>query len=741
MRLFIYIIFMVIFSFKVNAEIINKIEIEGNNRISNSNIILFGKIELNEDHDNNKINRILKNLYETDFFEKINISTKNNILIIKVQENPIIQSIEITGVKNKTVLELLKDNLSLKEKNPFVENKVRRDEIKLKNILKINGYYFSKIKSKVKNNVNNTIDLKYEIELGEKAYISSIKFIGDKKIKDRKLKNIIVSEENKFWKFISKKKFVDSNRIKLDEKLLKNYYKNNGYYNVKVYSSFAQLIDSNNFELVFNINAGEKFKFNNITLDIPKGFSKDNFQEISKTMNKLKGKNYSINRIDKILKEIDKIVIQKQFEFINASYSETLGTKNIDLNIKLTESRKEYVEKINILGNYITNESVIRNEIISDEGDPYNEILFKKSINKIKSRNIFKTVQTNVKDGTSDQLKVIDVIVEEKPTGEISAGAGTGTSGSSISFSIAENNYLGRGSKVNLSATLSDDSLEGKFRISEPNFKNSDKTLNTTIESSRNDLMSKFGYETNETGFSFGTTFEQYQDIFFSPEISMYYESLTTSSMASNAKKKQEGDYLDTNFSYSLNLNKLNQNFQPTDGYRSTFSQSLPILADDKSISNAYEYANYTKLRNETVFSFIFFAKSINNFDDDVRISKRIFIPSRKLRGFAVGKIGPKDSNDFIGGNYGTAMNLAATLPNFMKDLENIDFSLFLDTANVWGVDYNSSLDSNKIRSSTGIAVDWFTPIGPLSFSLASPITKSSTDETETFRFRIGTTF
>ena len=741
MRLFIYIFFIVFLSFKVNSEIINKIKIEGNNRISNSNIILFGKINLNENYDNNKINRTLKNLYETDFFEKINISTKNNILIIKVQENPIIQSIDITGVKNKTVLKLLRDNLSLKEKNPFVENKVRRDEIKLKNILKINGYYFSKIKSKVKNNLNNTVDLRYEINLGEKAYISSIKFIGDKKIKDRKLKNIIISEESKFWKFISKKKFVDSNRIKLDEKLLKNYYKNNGYYNVKIYSSFAQLIDSNNFELVFNISAGEKFKFNNITLDIPKGYSKDNFEEISKTMNKLKGKTYSINRIDKILKEIDKIVIQKQFEFINASYSETLGTKYIDLNIKLTESRKEYVEKINILGNYITNESVIRNEIISDEGDPYNEILFKKSINKIKSRNIFKTVQTNVKDGSSNQLKVIDVIVEEKPTGEISAGAGTGTSGSSISFSIAENNYLGRGSKVNLSATLSDDSVEGKFRISEPNFKNSDKTLNTTIESSRNDLMSKFGYETNETGFSFGTTFEQYQDIFFSPEISMYYESLTTSSKASNAKKKQEGDYFDTNFSYSLNLNKLNQNFQPTDGYRSTFSQSLPILADDKSISNAYEYANYTKLKNETVFSFIFFAKSINNFDEDVRISKRIFIPSRKLRGFAAGKIGPKDSDDFIGGNYGTAMNLAATLPNFMKDLENIDFSLFLDTANVWGVDYNSSLDSNKIRSSTGIAVDWFTPIGPLSFSLASPITKSSTDETETFRFRIGTTF
>ena len=735
-------IFAIIFiSFKANAEVIKKIEIEGNNRISDSNVILFGNINIDEDYDFKKINKVLKDLYETEFFEDVSISINNEILFVKLIENPIIQSIEITGVKNKSVLKLLNDNLSLKEKNPYVENKVRRDETKLKNILKVNGYYFSEINSKIKKNENNTLNLRYEINLGEKAFITKIKFIGDKKIKDRKLKNVIISEESKFWKFLSNKKYVDANRIKLDENLLKNYYKNNGYYSVNVNSSFAQLIDSNNFELVFNIDAGSKYKFKEINIDIPKSFPTENFSEIKETTNKLKGRDYSINRIDKILKEIDKIVIQKQFEFLNASYTEILGENTIDLNIKLTESRKEYVEKINILGNYITNESVIRNEIISDEGDPYNEILFKKSINNIKSRNIFKTVKTNIKEGSSNQLKVVDVVVEEKPTGEISAGAGTGTSGSSISFSIAENNYMGKGSKVNLSATLSDDSVEGRFRISEPNFRNSDKTLNTTIESSRNDLMSKFGYETNETGFSFGTTFEQYQDIFFSPELSMYYESLTTSSKASNAKKKQEGDYFDTNFSYSLNLNKLNQNFQPTDGYRSTFSQSMPLLADDKSISNAYEYANYTKFKNETIFSFIFFAKSINNFDDDVRISKRIFIPSRKLRGFAAGKIGPKDNNDFIGGNYGTAMNLAATLPNFMKDLENIDFSLFLDTANVWGVDYNSSLDSNKIRSSTGVAIDWFTPIGPLSFSFASPITKSSTDKTETFRFRIGTTF
>ena len=190
--------------------------------------------------------------------------------------------------------------------------------------------------------------------------------------------------------------------------------------------------------------------------------------------------------------------------------------------------------------------------------------------------------------------------------------------------------------------------------------------------------MSKYGYETQKTGFSFGTSFQQYQDIFFSPSISTYFESLDTSADASAAKKKQEGDYFDTNFSYSLTLNKLNQNFQPSDGYKSSFFQSFPILADDKSIINSYEYSTYNKLGNDSVISFIFFTKAINSLDDDVRVSKRIFIPSRKLRGFASGKVGPKDGGDYIGGNYGSAINVAATLPKLFVDLQNVDLSIFL---------------------------------------------------------------
>ncbi len=723
------------------ANEVDKIEIEGNVRISDETIKLFGDIDINKSYDNLELNKIIKNLYKTNFFEDIQISINGKTLYINVIENPIIQTIIFSGVKNKSIIDLLGKQLKMKEKSSFIKSQIKIDESILKNTLRANGYLFSEVTTKIKKNDNNTVDLNYEIELGEKAYIYNIKFIGNKKVKDRKLKNVIISEESKFWKFISNRKFLDRKRIKIDENLLRNFYKNNGYYDVNINSTFAQIVKKNQFELIFNIDAGEKYFFNNIILDIPETFNDDNFKDIRKTLNKLRNENYSLNRINEILNEIDKIVLQKQFQFINATYKENIKGNKIDLIINLTESEKTYVERINIYGNYITNENVLRNSIITNEGDAFNEILFKKSINKLKSKNIFEKVETNISEGSSPQNKIININVVEKPTGEIAAGAGTGTNGTAISFSISENNYLGQGTKLRANATLSDDSVEGLFSITNPNFKNTDKSLITTIESTKNDLMSKYGYETSKIGFSFGTSFEQYQDIFFSPSISTYLESLDTSSKASSAKRKQEGEYFDTNFSYSLTSNKLNQSFQPTDGYRTKFFQTLPILADDKSILNAFEYSKYTELENESVISFLFFARAINNFDDDVRVSKRIFIPSRKLRGFVSGRIGPKDSGDYIGGNYGSAFNVAATLPNLLVDLQNIDFSIFFDSANVWGVDYDSSLSSSKIRSSTGLAVDWFTPIGPLSFSFAQPISKASSDQTETFRFQLGTTF
>ncbi len=726
------------------AQIINDIKVDGNQRISKESIIVFGGIDFNKNYSDDDLNVILKNIYETNFFKEINLKIYNSILEVSVIENPIIENLQINGIKTKNLTELLFDKIKLKNRSSYIESSFLSDLNLIKNIIKNNGYYFAEIKtSSILNKEQNSIRLSYDIDLGKRAKIHEVQFIGDKKIKDRKLKNIIVTEEFKFWKFISQSIYLNYERIELDKRLLANFYKNSGYYNVKITNSFVEFNNNNSFKLIFNIDSGKKFKFNDLTLVLSDDYDSKYFSKINETLIKLKNQDYSLNKVEKILREVDKIALTRQYQFIDASLEETIiNTDKLDISISLKDNAKYYVEKINIFGNNYTIEEVIRNSLIVDEGDPYNEILFNKSVNNIKAKNIFSKVETDISPGSSEGLKVVNLTVEEKPTGEISLGAGVGTSGGTIGGGIKENNFLGKGIKLNSNLHISENTIKGQFIYEKPNFNYSDNSLFTSIRSTSTDNITDFGYKTSDLGLSLGTSFEQFENLYFRPEIDVSFEKLETTSSASTSLKKQEGNYFDTYFNYNLDYDLRNNKFRADEGYRNTFYQELPLVSDNYEIINSFESTRYQKIL-DTVTKVSFYGKAVNTLNNEnVRISKRLYMPSSKLRGFESGKIGPVENNDYIGGNYISAFNFSATLPQLLPSFQNLDFSLFVDAANVWGVDYNSAIDDNNtIRSSAGMAMDILTPIGPLNFSLSQPITKSSTDKTESFRFNLGTTF
>ena len=728
------------FSF-AKSEVIKSIKIEGNQRVSDETVIMFSKLKIGDQINSSNLNKALKELYYTDYFKNVQVITENGLVYIDVIENPIIQSVKINGIDNNRINEKIRDVTLKIEKYPFVENKISDQVSLIKNILKSNGYYFVNVKTLTINNDNNTIDLVYEIELGDIAKIKKISFIGNKIFRDNLLRNVIISEENKFWKFLTPNKFLDTNRLNADISRLNKYYKNRGYFNVKIKSTTAVINDENQFELIFNINAGKKYYFDDIQILNTNISLDESIEYFQKKFDDLKGKKYSEKVIQNYIDELNEFILENNFVFINARYDQKVRDNNkIDIIVNFNNLDKEYVERINIKGNFLTDEKVIRNKLIIDEGDAYNDLLFDRSIQKVKSMNIFKSVV--YKSKTEDNFnKTIDIVVEEKPTGEIFAGAGTGTTGSSITAGLKENNYLGLGIKLDTNLTLSDDAIMGKFSVLNPNYSNSDKSLKTVIESSVNDYMSTSGYKTKRTGFSLGTEFEQMNNLFVNLNLSNYYEDLETSSSATDILKKQEGNYFENLVSYSIIYNKLDQDYQPTDGFINRFSQTFPVYSDDVSFENQFTSSMYHSLGENLILSANFFLKTINSLDDNVRVSKRVFIPTKRLRGFESGKIGPKDGTQYIGGNYASALNLNSTLPNIFFENDNVDLNFFLDLANVWEVDYNSSLDSNKVRSSTGIAVNWFSTIGPLTFSYAIPLSKSDTDVTEKFRFQIGTSF
>ena len=741
--IFQFIVFSFFITFSVYSKNYEKIIINGNERISEDTILVFS--ELNDDLllDENLINDILKRLYNSGFFKDVSIKIENNNLIINVIENPIIQTVFIEGIKRKKTEESLYEILSLKDRSSYNLSSVKKDENTILSFLKEQGYFFSNVNSSYQDLGDNKIDLLYKIKLGEKAKISKISFIGDKKFKDSTLRNSIISEEYRFWKFISGKKYLNENLINYDKRLLNNFYKNKGFFNVKIESSFANYLGKDKFEIIYNISAGKKIYFNEFIINLPIDYDKNNFSELNKTFDKFKGEAYSLNAIDKILNEIDKIVLNKQFEFLKSSVSEQIQDDQISLIFDIAESEKFYVEKINIFGNNITREDVIRNNLVVDEGDAFNELLQAKTLNNLKSLNFFSKVETEVIDSKNQNNKIINITVEEKPTGEIMAGAGVGTTGGTVAFGVTENNFLGRGIEFSSDLSISEESLKGLIAINNPNYKGSNRSLNTSLESTVTDRLKDFGYKSNKAGFSIGSGFEFYEDLYWNTGISGYVEKLETDGSASATMKKQEGSYFDGYFNQTFRYDKRNQRYKTSNGYISRFTQNIPLISDNYTLTNGYDYKIYNQWFDENIVSLGFYLKTTNSLTgDNVKLSDRLYLPATKLRGFESGKVGPKDGTDFVGGNYASTINLATTLPQILPSLQNTSFSLFFDAANVWGVDYSSSLaDESEIRSSIGMAVDFFTPVGPLNFSFSEPITKGKNDITESFRFNLGTTF
>ena len=727
----------------INAEIIEKIFINGNNRISDMTIQMFANVEIKDEISNKRLNLILKDLYGTNYFEDVSVSFENKILTIFVKENPIVQKINYKGVKSKTLLESIIADKLIREKSSYNLIILQDEKNRLNKIVKDMGYFNTEIQISVEKLDESLVNINFNINLGDKAKIKKISFIGNKVFKDSKLKRIIASTEYKFWKIISGKKYLNPSLVDLDIRLLNNFYVNNGYYNAAINSSFAKLLNDNEFELIFNIDAKDKIYFGELYLDLPIDFDKQNFESINKLFKKVSNEPYSINTINKILKEIDDITALEQYQFIKASVVENIVSDKINLTFKIDETEKLYVKKVNIYGNTVTDEAVIRNQLQLDEGDPYNEILFKKSINNIKSLNFFRSVDYNILNNDDLGTKTLEIFIEEKPTGEISATAGFGTEGGSIGFGIKENNFIGKGVSLDSNFLLSEESFKGKFAFTNPNYKNSDKSLSLSIEATENDNMEKFGYKSNKTGFEIATNFEYLDDFRLGLGLTNFYEVIKTDSTASEAQKKQKGNYWDSFLNLNFNYDKRNQKFQTSSGYRSYYSLALPIISENNTLKNFYNYSNYFDLYDQNISSFSLMFRTANSItNDDVKLSERINLPSSKLRGFEAGRVGPKDGEDFVGGNYAASVNFSSTLPQLLEESQNVDFSFFIDVANIWGVDYDNSIDDNgAIRSSTGIALDWFTPVGPLSFSLALPITKKNGDKTETFRFSLGTSF
>ena len=724
---------------------IKKVTIVGNSRV-NSNTIESLVDKQISNIDSIYINNLTKKIYDTDFFSDVKIVYNQDTLTITVSENPIVNFFYLNGVKDSD-LDQINKIVTLKENSIFSNSKLKKDVELVKEFLNSSGYYRATILPEVIKIDNNQVNLIINIDKKEISKIKNIYFIGNKFFSNSQLLDVITSTEDGWWKLFSSSPLSEQ-RIEYDKQLLKDFYKSKGFYDVQIESVFANVEKNDNFSLTFSINSGKKYKFGNIEVKtVNLSYNEKDIFEIKNISNKLlKNEFYSPIIISKLNKQTTNYLESNRYDNFDINIQELKRNNDeiIDIEIQLNNVKKILISKINIQGNSITEEKVIRDNLLLAEGDYLNSSKVKKSIDNIKSKQLFSRVEYKIEDLDKKDFKNFNLFVKEQPTGSISAGVGYGSNGGLFEASINEKNFLGQGINLNFTGRLSTEVVRGEFSYLNPNFIDSNKELSASAYSEVDDYQNS-GYQNTRTGAKLATKYEIYEDIFFRPNVGIQHDKLEASSSASSLLKTRQGNFLTTSLGYNFSVDKRDSRFNPTSGSLFYFDQNISTLFSDiPTVQTGIGSTFYQELLSD---KFIGSAKiklaNVFAFDNkDVKLSDRLFSSQNDLRGFEIRGVGPVDNGDHVGGNNLATLSLKSTFPNPIPESLKANSFIFFDVGNVWGADYSDLISgSSKVRSSTGIALDLMSPVGPLSFSYSIPLSKASTDKEQRFLFNIGSSF
>ena len=720
------------------------IKIIGNQSISKETVLNYANSK-KEILNTDDLSIFQKKLFETNFFSKVDVKISGNEVIVHLSENPIVEYLVITGLeKNQDLIKRVEKVITLKENNIFSEFLLNNDIKSIYELLSAEGYFKSTVEYKVNQIKNNKVNIFLDIKLNQKFFVKNIFFIGDKKISTSDLKSIISTTEKSWLDLFGNSSVPSVDRINFDISSLKNFYLSKGYYDVQISNGSIDIVEKNMVNITFVINAGDMYVFDKIIINNKSvSLKNEDLLFFNKKTKSIEGNNYSPNSIGNLLKTFNDYFSQNNI-LLKTDYSlNKLSPAKISLTFNISDvNEKRLISNIKVNGNEITEETVIRNAIFFSEGDVFNSFNISRSLDSLKSLNIFKKVNIDTKDEENTKNINVNISVEEKPTGEISAGAGVGTAGAVISFMLKESNLFGKGINSDISLSLGTEKVLGRVGLSDPNYNNKGNSLKGSL------YISQYNYDNSKydnkvIGSDISTSYEVFKDITLETGFSADLDSIDVQSGASELIKSRDGNYTTTKLFYNVYQDKRNRKYQPTSGYTAGFGQGLAtLLSDVPYITNSIFGSVYNEFADGFLGTFKYKVKSINSFGDkDIKLSDRIFLSGSELRGFTPRGTGPTVGNDHVGGNYSYSTSVATTVPNGLPDSWGTKSNIFFDAANVWGTDFSGALDNNKIKSSFGVGAEWVSPLGPLSVTYSVPVSKDSTDSIENFTFRIGGIF
>ena len=737
----IYLLFLIIFSFKISANQ-NNFEFEISGNINTDREVISTIIDTMPDNiDDEFSNYLLKELNNTGLFKDIKIRLVNNKYFIDVIEYPVIQKIYFNGN------ERFKDE----ELNQFVDelnfNIYNKSNIKIF-ISELNSIYssfgYNDIKIDLTEDISdqNLATIYLDITENKITNIKSIKFIGNMNINSLDLEDVIKSKVRKLTNIFANNNFKPM-QVDTDRQRLLNFYKEKGYADIQVNYNI-EFFDNNTVIIYFNINEGNAYevgeiKYLNNSQDNNINDILDNYFETNNFVNSI----YNISLAENIEKDLSDIIKNSGMQFFEINKRVKLNINKADLLFEINSSNPIYINNINISGNTRTQDYVIRRELDISEGDALllnDTNVIRKQINSLGFFENVEVTKTNL-DGN---LVNIDINIKENQTGSFTAGASFGTlDGISLATGLNESNIAGTGRKVEFTFNNSDKNSEYKFNTTDRFFLNQNVDLTYGLSFKESDFSKSSSYEKDNYKLSSGISYEFQDNLYHTVTLSYELDDIliTDASTASSTIKDVEGGSVKFLLENGITYNTLNSLLFPRNGNYMRFSNVIETPSSSKNgyFKNTVTLKKYKEFKNDIASFQVMIGNIISLNDSDILPNDKYSLGGRWLRGFDNYGAGPRDSRtSYIGGN-----NILATKVDYSKLLfENDDnpiyFNIFNDIGIVWDNRTTPTHSEESIRSSAGFGIKFYSFIGPIAFTWGFPIQDESYDIKRMFTFSLG---
>lgn len=743
--------------------VVNRIVVQGAQRIDESTVLSYLPIQPGDTVDPVVIDVAVRTLSRTGLFADIQMGVQNGDLIVQIVENPIINQVVFEG-NNALGEDKLREEVTISPRGIYTRAKVQEDVGKIVELYRLSGRISASVTPKIVQLEQNRVDVIFEIDEGPETGVRSITFLGNSAFSDRDLREVMITRQSVWWNFLDSNDNYDPNRLDYDREQLRKFYTNRGYYDFRVVSSVAELAPDNSaFNITLTVDEGDRYNFGEVKVVTENDRLNADFLTLLLPIRS--GDLYESDKIESAVDALTYAAGSAGYAFveINPTYEANPDTDTVDVTFNVREGQRVYVDRINIVGNTRTIDPVLRREMMVTEGDAFNRTLLERSRNNLRALGFFKDVKVEEARGSAPDRSIVNVTVEEQPTGELSLGAGFSSVDSFVlNIGISERNFRGRGQSVVARVEWGSLRQQIDFRFTEPRFLGRDLRAGFDMFHSRYDLSEYSSYDYRSTGAGLrlayplnGYTLLSLRYFIKDDEI-IVPTNYCRGGSGSAALCDQIGAFLNSSAGYTLLVDRRNDPIRPTRGWTGSIRQDLAGIGGDVNyLKTEADVSAYWGIAPEWVVTASASTGYVSGWNGDpVRINDRFFKGGNSFRGFETAGMGPRDllTTDALGGNFYIIGTMELTVPNRLPEEYGIRTSLFVDvgtlgllddryTINSLGLPDTNIADELSLRASAGLSIHWKSPMGPIRFDLSQILGKEEYDKTETFRFSTSTQF